>query len=147
MTESAADTTSSMTGIFSIHIVFSCSVIHNLHRFSLFEQPSKITPENPERVLDCSLTKVDGILQDMHCSWPKTEWFNGILGQIQINAKLEIDRSFYVEPYGLRSQHPIHSAIKTVVDDILNTALSTPPSAIKTDDIFDIDDTDDIFDR
>ena len=113
-----------MTGIFTIHIVFSCSVIHNLDRFSLFEQPSKITLENPERVLDCSLTKVDGILQDMLCSWPKTEWFNGILGQIQINTKLKIDPSFDVATHRLRSPHPIHSAIKTVVDDILNTALS-----------------------
>ena len=105
-------------GIFTIHIVFSCSVIHNLH---LFEWPSEL-----DGGFDCRLTKSDGILQGMLCYWPETKFFNGFLGQIQINTKLKIDDHFDAATHRLRSPHPVNLAITTVVVEILDAALRNP---------------------
>ena len=113
----AAETTTSKNGIFTIHIVFCSSVLSNLHRFNAFERPSKLGK------FGCRLTKNDGILQDMLCSWSKTKWFNGILGQIQINTKLGIDHNFDNATHTLHSPRPVFLTIRTVVFSILNTAL------------------------
>ena len=66
---------------------------------------------------DCQLTKLNGTLRDMQCSWPATKVFSGILGQIQINAKLKIKER--------HSDHPLSMAIRAIVENVLNTALQS----------------------
>ena len=71
---------------------------------------------------DCQLTKLNGTLRDMHCSWPMTQVFDGILGQIQINAKLNNEDVVTHKPH---SHHPLYLAVRKIVENILKTALQS----------------------